>query len=119
MVRKINVSTGKLETSSSRVDINVSVGDYSRVELKILPNTSSVSNAIKYEYNRQLDIIKRGKAAELLNCPKTRGWDGNKTIKLRSTDTIIDYRYMPNPELGCIRLYSSMVEDIRRKKFTN
>ena len=114
LVRKINVSNGNLESGAIRVDVNVSVGDYPRVELKNLPNTSSVSNAIKYEYNRQLDIIKRGKAAELLNCQETRGWNGNKTIKLRSKDTIIDYRYMPDPELGCVRLDSSIVEDIRK-----
>lgn len=114
LVRKINVSTGNLETGAIRVDVNVSVGDYPRVELKNLPNTSSISSAIKYEYNRQVGIIKQGKAAELLNCQETRGWNGNETIKLRSKETTIDYRYMPDPELGCIRLDASIVEDIRK-----
>lgn len=114
LVRRINVSTGNLETGAIRVDVNVSVGDYPRVELKNLPNTSSISNAIKYEYDRQIDIIKQGKAAELLRCEETRGWNGYETIKLRSKETTIDYRYMPDPELGCIRLDCSIIKDIKK-----
>lgn len=113
LVRNLDVSTGNLETGAIRVDVNVSVDTYSRVELKNLPNTSSISNAIKYEYKRQVNIIKQGKASELLNCQETRGWNGKETVKLRSKETTIDYRYMPDPELGCVTLDPSIVQNVR------
>lgn len=114
LVRNLGVSTGNLETGAIRVDVNISVGTYPRIELKNLPNTSSISNAIKYEYMRQVNIIKEGKASEMLNCQETRGWNGKETVKLRSKETTIDYRYMPDPELGCITLDPSIVMDIKK-----
>lgn len=115
LVRHLNVSTGDLESGSMRVDVNVSINDYPRVELKNLANTSSILNAVKYEYQRQVEIIKDGKADEFLLHPETRGWTGSSTVKLRSKETTIDYRYMPDPELPLVTLSPTIVEKISRE----
>ncbi|CCK68671.1 glutamyl-tRNA(Gln) amidotransferase subunit PET112 KNAG_0B02290 [Huiozyma naganishii CBS 8797] len=114
LVRQLKISTGDLETGSMRVDVNVSINDYPRIELKNLPNTSSIVNAIKFEYQRQLKIIKSGQADQFLKHQETRGWDGAKTVKLRSKETTIDYRYMPDPELRLITLDADVIENVRK-----
>lgn len=112
LVRHLKISTGDLETGAMRVDVNLSVNDYARVELKNLPNTSSISNAIKYEYNRQVDLLKSGQGNKLMNT-ETRGWTGSETIKLRSKESTIDYRYMPDPELPNINLHPDVIEQVK------
>ncbi|QLL31596.1 hypothetical protein HG536_0B04600 [Torulaspora globosa] len=114
LVRHLNVSTGDLETGAMRVDVNLSVNDFARVELKNLPNTSSIINAIKFEFHRQVQIIEDGKGPELLLHPETRGWNGEATVKLRSKETTIDYRYMPDPELPVISLSPLAVEGVAK-----
>ncbi|CCE65213.1 hypothetical protein TPHA_0K00790 [Tetrapisispora phaffii CBS 4417] len=111
LIKILGVSTGELETGAMRVDVNISINDLPRVELKNLPNTSSIVNAIKYEYNRQIEIIHNGKAEEELSFSETRGWNGSETVKLRSKETTIDYRYMPDSELPKLKL----AEDIMKK----
>lgn len=113
LVRRLEISTGNLESGSMRVDVNISVNDNARVELKNLPNTSSIMNAIKYEYMRQVDIIERGLQDQELTHSETRGWTGSETIKLRSKETTIDYRYMPDPELPHITLSPEIVSKVR------
>ncbi|KAL6940336.1 hypothetical protein ACO0QE_004235 [Hanseniaspora vineae] len=112
LVRHLKVSTGDLETGAMRIDVNISVNDFPRIELKNLPNTSSVMNSIKYEYMRQVEIIRNKEAASKLQQSETRGWTGVETVKLRSKETTIDYRYMPDSELPPLSLDPSVIEDV-------
>lgn len=114
LVRHLSISTGDLETGAMRVDVNLSVNDFARVELKNLPNTSSIMNAIKYEYMRQVRIIEAGKGEEFLSSSETRSWNGESTVKLRSKETTIDYRYMPDPELSVISLSPDVIEGVAK-----
>ncbi|CAR26179.1 ZYRO0B03608p [Zygosaccharomyces rouxii] len=114
LVRHLKISTGDLETGAMRVDVNLSINDHARVELKNLPNTSSILNAIKHEYLRQVQIVEDGMADELLSQPETRGWTGSSTVKLRSKETTIDYRYMPDMELPRITLAADVVETLQK-----
>ncbi|GAV52158.1 hypothetical protein ZYGR_0AG01490 [Zygosaccharomyces rouxii] len=114
LVRHLKISTGDLETGAMRVDVNLSINNHARVELKNLPNTSSILNAIKYEYFRQVQIMEDGMADKLLSQPETRGWTGSSTIKLRSKETTIDYRYMPDMELPRITLAADVVETLQK-----
>lgn len=113
LVRHLKISTGDLETGAMRVDVNLSINDYARVELKNLPNTSSITNAIKYEYNRQVNMIEKGEGDQLKHT-ETRGWTGSETVKLRTKESIIDYRYMPDPELPNILLTNEIVEGVEK-----
>lgn len=112
LVRHLDISTGDLETGAMRVDVNLSVNDFARVELKNLPNTSSIMNAIKYEYERQVKILEDGEGEEYLSHSETRSWNGESTVKLRSKETTIDYRYMPDPELPVISLSADVIEGV-------
>lgn len=111
LVRHLHISSGDLETGAMRVDVNLSINEFARVELKNLPNTSSIINAIKYEYQRQVGLISRGETDSLLE-PETRGWTGSSTVKLRSKETTIDYRYMPDPELPYINLAPDVLSGV-------
>lgn len=112
LIRHLGISTGDLETGAMRVDVNLSINDFARVELKNLPNTSSIMNAVKYEYQRQVQIIQDGKGDDLLSFSETRGWNGVSTVKLRSKETTIDYRYMPDPELPKISLSADILKSV-------
>ncbi|KAL3229289.1 Glutamyl-tRNA(Gln) amidotransferase subunit B, mitochondrial [Nakaseomyces bracarensis] len=112
LVRRLEISTGNLESGSMRVDVNISVNDNARIELKNLPNTSSIMNAVKYEYMRQVNIIEKGLEKIELRNSETRGWTGSETVKLRSKETTIDYRYMPDPELPHITLSSEVISKV-------
>lgn len=97
---KLQICTGEMETGAMRIDVNVNVNDHPRVELKNLPTTSAIISAVKYEYSRQIKLLQEN--AELRR--ETRGWNGKATIPLRSKETAVDYRYMPDPELPPINL---------------
>lgn len=72
-----------------RVDANVSISKSdtclgTRTELKNIGSVRAVSNAIKYEINRQISILEAG--GEVVN--ETRGWDplSKKTILMREKE---------------------------------
>ncbi|CAI4037170.1 hypothetical protein SMKI_02G0330 [Saccharomyces mikatae IFO 1815] len=113
LVRHLHISSGDLETGAMRVDVNLSINEFARVELKNLPNTSSIIDAIKYEYQRQVELITGGETSSLME-PETRGWTGSSTVKLRSKETTIDYRYMPDPELPYINLAPDVISGVKR-----
>ncbi len=109
LLRHIGVCTGDMETGAMRVDVNVSVNGGERCEIKNLANTSSVSNSIKYEFQRQSKLLSEGKTIER----ETRGWDGKVTTKLRGKEDAVDYRYMPDPELEPIILEHDVVSKVK------
>lgn len=113
LVRQLRISTGDLETGSIRVDVNVSVNEHPRVELKNLPNTSSILNAIKYEYKRQMDVLESGSLGDF-KAVETRGWDGERTTVLRSKESAVDYRYMADPELPPVSLDPDVLDHVRK-----
>ncbi|QPG75007.1 hypothetical protein FOA43_002347 [Brettanomyces nanus] len=101
MLQNLDVCTGELDTGAIRVDVNVSIDKYPRIELKNIPTTSAIVNAIRYEYKRQCDVVNEGGS---IRDVETRGWDGKRTYRLRSKEDSIDYRYMPDPELPALKL---------------
>ncbi|SMN20599.1 similar to Saccharomyces cerevisiae YBL080C PET112 Subunit of the trimeric GatFAB AmidoTransferase(AdT) complex [Maudiozyma saulgeensis] len=113
LVRQLKISTGDLEAGSIRIDVNVSVNEHPRVELKNLPNTSSIINAIKYEYERQVNVLKNNEQ-DSSTVVETRGWDGSKTTVLRSKESTMDYRYMADPELPPIALSSDVLSEVAK-----
>ncbi|KAG0660550.1 hypothetical protein C6P45_001567 [Maudiozyma exigua] len=113
LVRQLKISTGDLEAGSIRIDVNVSVNEHPRVELKNLPNTSSIIAAIDYEYQRQMQVLKDGRIEEDAHV-ETRAWDGTKTTVLRSKESAMDYRYMADPELPLITLDNDVLEEVAK-----
>lgn len=111
LVKYLSISTAELETGAMRVDVNVSVNDGNRVEIKNLSSSSAIISALKYEYKRQIQEILAGNVIT----QETRGWNGSVTTKLRNKETKVDYRYVPDAELSPILLEEDIVPKIKQK----
>lgn len=108
LVRHLDICTGDLETGAIRIDLNVSINGGERVEIKNLGSTSELTSALKFEYLRQVKSAKE-------NIPivqETRGWNGNETVRLRSKEDAVEYRYVPDSELPFINLDPGISKDI-------
>nr|KMM73012.1 aspartyl/glutamyl-tRNA(Asn/Gln) amidotransferase subunit B [Coccidioides posadasii RMSCC 3488] len=107
------VTTG-MEMGGLRADVNVSVRKHDsaagthryqgimglgqRTEIKNLSSFKAVEDAIIAERDRQIAVLEAGGTIE----GETRGWTlgSTETRKLRGKEGEVDYRYMPDPDLG-------------------
>lgn len=110
LMTHLGVCTGDMEKGAMRCDVNVSVAGGNRVEIKNLGSTSEIMAAAKYEYKRQVDQMKSGSGPIE---QETRSWNGKETVRTRSKEDAVDYRYFPDAELPHIHLDPSISEDIR------
>lgn len=101
LLRTLGVSHANMEKGEMRVEANISVSKTeelgTKVEVKNLNSFRSVENAIAYEVNRQVGLLKKGESI----IQETRGWDEvrDKTFTQRIKETADDYRYFPDPDL--------------------
>ncbi|KIH93881.1 aspartyl-tRNA(Asn)/glutamyl-tRNA (Gln) amidotransferase subunit B [Sporothrix brasiliensis 5110] len=132
--------TSGLEAGGLRADVNVSVrrvagGDSERsedkadtarlgvrTEIKNLNSFRAVEDAIIAERNRQIAAIVAAEAAGHASprdaiVSETRGWtppafagDEGKTHRLRGKEGEVDYRYMPDPDLGPVVIDEALVQ---------
>jgi aspartyl-tRNA(Asn)/glutamyl-tRNA(Gln) amidotransferase subunit B len=97
------VSDGRMEEGSLRVDANISVRPSgsevlgTRCEIKNLNSLRSLARALEYEIERQISVLEAGDAV----VQQTRHWDDDRgrTVPLRSKEEAFDYRYFPEPDL--------------------
>ena len=113
----IEVSDCKMQEGSLRADVNVSVrkkGDTklgTRTEMKNMNSFRSMTRAIEYEIDRQIDVIENGGKIE----QETLRWDevSGKTFSMRDKEDAQDYRYFPEPDLVAIKLSNEYIENIK------
>ena len=113
----IEVSDCKMQEGSLRADVNVSVrkkGDEklgTRTEMKNMNSFRSITRAIEYEVDRQIDLIEDGGKVE----QETLRWDdvSGKTFSMRDKEDAQDYRYFPDPDLVAIKLSKEYIENIK------
>ena len=114
----IEVSDCKMQEGSLRADVNVSVrkkGDTklgTRTEMKNMNSFRSITRAIEYEVDRQIDVLEDGGKIE----QETLRWDdvSGKTFSMRDKEDAQDYRYFPEPDLVAIKLSDEYIENIRK-----
>ena len=114
----IEVSDCKMQEGSFRADVNVSVrkkGDSklgTRTEMKNMNSIRSITRAIEYEVDRQIDVIEDGGEVE----QETLRWDdvSGKTFPMRDKEDAQDYRYFPDPDLVAIKLSEEYIENIKK-----
>ncbi len=114
----IEVSDCKMQEGSLRADVNVSIrkkGDTkfgTRTEMKNMNSFRSITRAIEYEVDRQIDVIEEGGKIE----QETLRWDevSGKTFSMRDKEDAQDYRYFPDPDLVAIKLSEQYIEDIKK-----
>ncbi len=114
----IEVSDCKMQEGSFRADVNTSIrkkGETkfgTRTEMKNMNSFRSISRAIDYEIDRQVDVIDNGGVIE----QETLRWDevSGKTFSMRDKEDAQDYRYFPDPDLVAIKLSEEYIEDIKK-----
>src|SRR5215207_1977201 len=115
ILRYIDVSTGNMEEGAFRCDANISVREIdgplgAKVEVKNMNSFRAVERALRFEQNRQLDVLRGGGRVE----QETRGWvdDRGVTVAQRSKEQAHDYRYFPEPDLPPLAISQEMVADL-------
>lgn len=104
------ICSGDLENGALRCDVNVSVQGGNRVEIKNLGSTSEITAAAMHEYTRQVDILKSSPEAKIPQ--ETRSWNGTETVRTRSKEDAVDYRYFPDMELARIHVDPKITHEI-------
>ncbi|MES2087612.1 MAG: Asp-tRNA(Asn)/Glu-tRNA(Gln) amidotransferase subunit GatB [Patescibacteria group bacterium] len=101
LLRYLGVSNANMEKGEMRVEANISVSDTdtfgTKVEVKNLNSFRSVERAVRFELERQIDVLESGEKV----IQETRGWDDGKqvTFSQRAKEESHDYRYFPDPDL--------------------
>ncbi|KAF2147227.1 uncharacterized protein K452DRAFT_217956 [Aplosporella prunicola CBS 121167] len=130
ILRSVDAVTAGMEAGGLRADVNVSVrerlssesqgsnnsyygvtGLGQRTEIKNLSSFKAVEDAIIAERNRQIEVLKAGGVIE----GETRGWTlgSTETRRLRGKEGEVDYRYMPDPDLGAVLIGEELIQRIR------
>jgi aspartyl-tRNA(Asn)/glutamyl-tRNA(Gln) amidotransferase subunit B len=134
LVRKVHIILNAvdacvlgMQSGGLRADVNVSVrrrdaeggnheyagvkGLGQRTETKNLSSFKAVEDAIIAERDRQIDVLESGGVIE----GETRGWTiGSKeTVRLRGKEGEVDYRYMPDPDLGPVVIGQDLLDHLR------
>ena len=113
----IEVSDCKMQEGSLRADVNVSVRKKgtkefgTRTEMKNMNSFRSITRAIEYEAERQIEVLEQGGKIE----QETLRWDevSGKTFSMRDKEDAQDYRYFPDPDLAIIKISDEMIERIK------
>ncbi|TET96417.1 MAG: Asp-tRNA(Asn)/Glu-tRNA(Gln) amidotransferase subunit GatB, partial [Dehalococcoidia bacterium] len=119
ILRYIGASRANMEEGNMRCEPNVSVRPLAqpefgvKVELKNINSFRHVYDGIKYEVNRQIQVLDSGGRI----VQETRGWreDSGRTVSQRSKEYAHDYRYFPEPALPPLVISRQRVDEIRAR----
>ncbi len=111
------ISDAKMNEGSFRADVNISVrkaGDThlgTRTEIKNLNSFAFAAKAIRYEIERQMEILSSGGRV----VQETRRFDEatGKTVSMRRKEAGEEYLYFPEPDLPPLRLDPAWIESLR------
>lgn len=92
-----------------KADVNVSVKNGKRIEMKNINSLKNIKTAIEYEIRRQK------KPGELPKKQETRMFDelSGKTVKMREKEFAEEYRFISEPDLPVIKLEKTRIEEIK------
>ena len=118
IMRYLGTCDGNMQEGSLRADVNVSVrkkGEKelgTRCEIKNVNSIKFMQMAIKYEANRQVDVIEEGGSID----QETRLFDTkkNETRSMRSKEDAHDYRYFPDPDLLPLEISDDFINNIKK-----
>ncbi len=119
LLKAVDACVFGMETGGLRADVNVSVrraDDPSgvlgtRTEIKNLSSFKAVEDAIIAERDRQIALLEDGGVV----LGETRGWSlgSTETRRLRGKEGEVDYRYMPDPDLGPVIIDEALVNHLK------
>ncbi|MBU3907295.1 MAG: Asp-tRNA(Asn)/Glu-tRNA(Gln) amidotransferase subunit GatB [Nanoarchaeota archaeon] len=93
--------------SGIKADVNVSINNGERIEIKNINSLTSIKNAI------DIEIIRQEKEPPLTQ--ETRRYDEAKniTVKMRSKEQAEDYRFISDPDLPILKIENKRVKEIK------
>lgn len=117
MVKALGISDARMEQGSLRCDANVSIAPKgasklgTRTETKNVNSLRSIERAIRYEIERQADVLEAGEAV----FQETRHFDEalGTTSAGRPKSDADDYRYFAEPDLLPIAPSHEWIEQLR------
>jgi aspartyl-tRNA(Asn)/glutamyl-tRNA(Gln) amidotransferase subunit B len=117
ILRYIGASTGNMEEGAFRCDANISVRSIdgtivgSKVEIKNMNSFRAVERALRYEENRQREVLSKGGSVP----QETRGWVEARgmTASQRTKERAHDYRYFPEPDLPPLTVSEELVVSVQ------
>ncbi|MBC8584747.1 Asp-tRNA(Asn)/Glu-tRNA(Gln) amidotransferase subunit GatB [Youxingia wuxianensis] len=106
IMKYIGISDCKMQEGSLRCDVNISVRPQgsetlgTRTEIKNMNSFTFMEKAIRYEFERQVDLVENGEKI----IQETRRFDESQGIteSMRSKEDAHDYRYFREPDLVTI-----------------
>ncbi len=116
-VRWIGICDGNMQEGSFRCDANVSVRLHgsdqlgTRCEIKNLNSFQFLEQAIKFEAQRQIELLENG--GTVMQETRLYDPDKNETRAMRSKEDAMDYRYFPDPDLTPLEISEQWVEEIK------
>jgi len=116
IVRWIGISDGNMQEGSFRVDANVSVrpkGEEkfgARAEIKNINSFRFMDKAIRFEIERQIDVIEGG--GEVVQETRLYDADKNETRSMRTKEEANDYRYFPDPDLLPVAIDAPFIDQV-------
>ena len=113
------ISDCRMQEGSLRCDVNISLRPLGtdrmgvRTEIKNLNSFAFVEKALAYEIERQGQLLTKGEPL----MPETRRFDvaSGKTFPMRTKETAVDYRFLPEPDLPPLLVGEEEIERIRRE----
>ena len=116
--RYVRVSDARMQEGSIRCDVNISVKPENsdklgtRIEIKNMNSISFIAKALKYEYERQVDVLESG--GQLIQETRRFNEQKNCTEGMREKEDASDYGYFPEPNLPSICLEQEKVDEIKK-----
>ena len=117
LVRYLGISDGNMQEGSFRCDANVSVRHRgatefgTRTELKNINSFRFVDRAIRFEAERQIDLLEDG--GKVIQETRLYDADRDETRSMRSKEEAHDYRYFPDPDLPPMVLEDAFLAEVR------
>ena len=112
ILRYLEVSEADMEKGQMRLEANISLNMGTKVEIKNINSFKALFSAIKYEIQRQKEVLEKGHKI----IQETRGWNeaGQKTFSQRTKEEAHDYRYFPEPDLPPFETNVFNIEFLKR-----
>ena len=117
IMRCIGVSDCKMQEGSMRSDVNISLRPVgsdtfgTRTEIKNMNSFTYMEKAMRYEIERQTDILDSGE--KVVQDTLRYLVDEDRTEPMRSKEDAHDYRYFREPDLVTIAVSPELVEELR------
>ena len=113
-----DISDADIKKGQIRCDVNVSISDNdelgTRVEVKNVNSIANVYETINYEIKRQSELKELGRYDEVLQETRRFDEETGTTIRMRSKEDAIDYKYFVEPNIPKFKITEEWKEEIKK-----